>query len=64
MQEITWTNCAEELPPSTPDWIIVSDGYGTHICDGMAVNHDYGICIDVEAKWAPYTPEKWKELNK
>lgn len=71
--EITWTNCAERMPPKTTTIIVksstdkafISIGYELH-AHKLAYCRSYGtndMFNSYEYKWTPYTPEKWKELN-
>ena len=63
MTEITWTNCADEMPPDDRTRVIIK------IYDGYIVDHaswftKYRRTLVADlARWAPYTPEKWRELN-
>lgn len=60
MTKITWTNCADKMPPDDFNEIIVSAcGYYT-IHDGKDLK--YWISTD-HVKWTEFTPEKWKELK-
>ena len=68
--KITWTNCADKRPPYDP--IIIKDmrssaiyrthGEGFLLCQRERSYGFTGSLKDYE--WTPYTPEKWKELNK
>lgn len=66
--EITWTNCADEMPPSAMQVITDNEGY-YNIITGKTL-HDTASFREIEQKtmshlyWTPYTPEKWEELNK
>lgn len=66
---ITWTNCADEMPPSTLQVIVVNlEGY-YKITKGKNL-HDLASYREIEQKtmshleWTPFTPEAWAELNK
>ena len=64
MTEITWTNCAEKMPPNDSDLgLILRDSVGTNRTTGICVNYDYGFVIDLDAEWTIYTGEKWEYLN-
>lgn len=58
--EITWTNCADKMPPD--GWVIIEDSWGMERTNTL--KSDYGICVDLDAKWTEFTKEKWEELNK
>ena len=64
MTEITWTNCAEKMPPDDLDIII--DTWTGHKFKsvGWILKHEVNAFGLANFKWTPYTPEKWKELNK
>lgn len=62
MQEITWTNCADAMPPDEGLFIICGVKF-QYI--NMLTGRDIHNLLNFRAfKWTPYTPEKWKELNK
>ena len=59
--KITWTNCSDEMP------------YGYNRCIIKLTHNNELFIIRPEWfvfgkpymwHWTPYTPEKWKELNK
>lgn len=58
--QITWTNCADQMPLDDEDIIVSACGYFT-IHEGLDLK--YWLSVD-HVKWTPYTPEKWKELDK
>jgi hypothetical protein len=67
--QITWTNCADEMPPDDETTIICT--YGGGMIDKMhamifhaAVNLSRKMNGETYIGWTPYTEEKWKELNK
>jgi len=66
--EITWTNCADEMPPAAAKVIVDEEGY-YNITTGKQL-HDLASYREIEQRtmshmeWTSYTPEKWKELNK
>lgn len=74
MQQITWTNCADAMPPlttriivkSSTDKAFISIGHEMHErkltdCKVYGTNDMFN---SYEYKWTPFTLEKWKELNK
>lgn len=67
--EITWTNCAEKMPPDDESMIICT--YGNCFIDKMngmifhaAVKLSQKVNGDTDIKWVHYTEEKWEALNK
>lgn len=60
--KITWINCADAMPPDDGNLVIVKDLDGLVCKEGYIVNA-WKDRFDETAKWTPYTPEKWKELN-
>jgi len=59
--EITWTNCAEQVPPNGLRVIIHAYGeYMKFVWDADMLNH----IASSKTNWTPYIEEKWKELNK
>lgn len=61
MSEITWTNCADEMPPDDELLPIILYDMGNL----SVINAAWLHCINKpNAKWCEHTPEKWKELNK
>ncbi len=65
--KITWTNCADAMPPDDDTKVIVMDiptqGTGTVTGHELKDLQDYWG-DNAETQWTPYTPEKWKEINK
>lgn len=62
-QEITWHNCAEQMPP---DDVILNDIGGCiliHKKGGLTMYENI-LLNNFEFRWTPYTKEKWEELNK
>ena len=61
--EITWTNCAEKMPPDDLDIII--DTWTGHKFKsvGWILKHEVNAFGLANFKWTPYTPEKWEELK-
>jgi len=71
MPEITWTNCADAMPPDCLTYEIIY-----HLSDGSfhkGSGHTLHFCIKEFSNpdklrsllyWIPYTPEKWEDLNK
>lgn len=62
--KITRTNCSDEMPPDDEDIII--DTWTEHKFKsvGWILKHEANFFGLDNFKWTPYTPEKWKELNK
>ena len=65
--QITWTNCADEMPPDDKTLVIVN------IADKQTtINTGHKLHILCQptsklfkvTKWCHYTPEKWKGLTK
>jgi len=63
MTEITWTNCADEMPPKIPMLIICKWPEALNYVS-IQTTEFLWQCLNPHTKWTPYTPEKWKELNK
>ncbi len=63
MTEIIWTNCADEMPTDDKTRIIVWIYEGCIIDHGTWFARYARTLIEDQAKWAIFTPEKWKELN-
>ena len=64
--EITWTNCADEMPPDDNTEIIIR-----HIEDkepiltpANEVFYDIDTLYKECWEWIEFTPEKWEKLNK
>lgn len=64
MTEITWTNCAEQMPPEDKTRVIIKVYDGYIIDHGEWFRRYKSTLIAESASWTLYTPEKWKELNK
>lgn len=67
MQEITWTSCADEMPPDNQKTIFRRTDkdkffFTKNVPDAHSLTF-YIRNIDV-LQWTLYTPEKWKDLNK
>lgn len=62
--QITWTNCAEQMPPDEQTKIIINDGNNYYIFEGYMIHIGWMKAVAINHKWTEYTPEKWKELNK
>ena len=65
--KITWTKCSERMPPN--DTVIAKVGYDDTLfrVSGILVKQEYNRWknfSDIPVFWTPYTPEKWKELQK
>ena len=61
--EIIWANCADEMPPDD-DMTVITKDMATGLLSTCAGHHLQYWKRDEETAWTPYTPEKWKELNK
>lgn len=68
--QITWTNCAEQMPPNTMKFKLIyrvnseiTFGFGTAF-NVIADIHPRWEEVKCKFEWTPYTDEKWKELNK
>ena len=70
MTEITWINCAEQMPPEDmpPDGKIIARwltnsipmiNYGGVLASVFRSGHQHKL----DWEWTAYTPEKWKELT-
>jgi len=65
--QITWTNCADKMPPYNSDVVIHKFTYSS------VVHKDAGEFLSDKTlqygtreykEWTPYSKEKWEELNK
>lgn len=62
--QITWTNCAEQMPPDDETEIILRCyGILTHT-NGMTALRVHLNPYAGYTKWTEYTEEKWEYLNK
>ena len=60
IMQITWTNCAEQMPPDHIDVIVKANGYET-----IHTGSDLKAWLGIEhVQWTEFTEEKWEELNK
>ena len=59
MIEITWTNCADEMPPDGMRVIILA--FGEYM--KMTWCGELSRVASNKTEWTPYTDEKWEELN-
>lgn len=64
--QVTWTNCADEMPPDgyKIDIIVRSIATKEPKIISTRVAHLLMPSGNSMAEWTPYTPEKWKELHK
>ena len=67
--QITWTNCADKMPPDENIKIIaIFLPSGKHMINyGHILNSVLRIInrnTEHNWKWTPYTQEKWEYLNK
>lgn len=61
--QITWTNCAEKMPPYDHSVAVMVRLIGDKdiICsESKSVNR---LNVDDGYEWTEYTKEKWEELN-
>lgn len=65
MTEITWTNCAEKMPPDDSGTVIYNP-IGTVILFHVeVVNGSFVQLMELHPmRWTEFTKEKWEELNK
>ena len=61
MTEITWTNCAEKMPPDDIGTVIMNDINGCLLF--KALRPILPKELSDKLRWTPYTPEKWDHLN-
>ena len=74
MPKITWTNCADAMPPDDDREIVIQrvvDDPAIFALKGELISTPANeIWFDIDEnkldhwQWVPYTPEAWKELNK
>ena len=66
--EITWTNCADEMPPDDATRVISAVGDSKpYAVSGSLVRAEYLRWKNVSyvpVTWTEFTPEKWEELKK
>lgn len=62
--QITWINCAEQMPPDDEEEIILSDGINNYVFQGYMLHISWMKAVAINHKWILYTPEKWEYLNK
>ena len=60
--QITWTNCAEKMPPDDIRVILMPINFP--ITTTGLKYYLQGKRGFLDYKWTPYTPKKWEELNK
>lgn len=62
--EITWTNCADEMPPDGHPVILKYGDKAPQLrLNGRLPYDEYLIVKNRICYWTPYTDEKWKEIN-
>lgn len=71
---ITWTNCADEMPPDDDREILVKRVGHYHANSAntdqliLTPANEIGFDIDMSNldywQWTEFTPEKWEKLNK
>jgi len=64
MTEITWKNCADEMPPDDYNKIITKHQDKIFEQMGITLHQVVNKFGSSDLSWTPYTPEKWEELNK
>lgn len=65
-RSITWTNCADQMPPDDESrYIFTNLIYNIEATPLIYTGHSVNKLgfLDGDA-WTEYTPEKWKELSK
>lgn len=62
--KITWTNCADEMPPYSRRYIILKLESCNKLFLKIMVSDELKEMDTTDWQWTHYTPEKWKELNK
>lgn len=61
--KITWTNCDDAMPPDTNEHFIIRLLAFPKVIQSIDGNQAQDL-NRYSWEWTPYTPEKWKELNK
>lgn len=64
--QITWTNCAEQMPPDY-EIIIQYKNDAPKLFDGSRFTEQLARLFPQlmrDTKWTEFTEEKWKALNK
>lgn len=64
--QITWTNCADEMPPDGDSEIIIGrvDDPAVILTPANEIYYDMDSNKRNEWQWTEYTQEKWEYLNK
>ena len=64
--QITWINCADEMPPDDDSEIIIGrvDDPAVILTPANEIYYDMDSNKRNEWQWTPHTPEKWEYLNK
>ena len=64
--EITWTNCADEMPPDDETEIIIRhvEDKELILTPANEVFYDIDTLYKDVWEWTEFTEEKWEELNK
>ncbi len=62
---ITWTNCADEMPPDDETEIIIRhvEDKEPILTPANEVFYDIDTLYKECWEWTEFTPEKWKHLN-
>jgi len=66
-KEITWTNCAEQMPPDDETEILIrpiNDNSELILSPAIEVFYDIDAVYKDMWEWTEFTKEKWEELNK
>lgn len=66
MVQITWINCAEQMPPNDKTEVICTRENSIQIVNmkAMILHLNEESSISSGVLWTEFTEEKWKELNK
>lgn len=64
MTEITWTNCAEQMPPYNRKYIIFKLESIDRLFLKIMVGDELNDMDITNWQWTEFTKEKWEELNK
>lgn len=62
--KITWTNCADKMPPDDPNYLIIFSEIDSGLFDKNNGAH-MNLCRTKHLyAWTEFTKEKWEALNK
>lgn len=62
--QITWTNCADAMPPYNRKYLILKLESGNKLFLKIMVSDELKEMDVTGWQWTEYTPEKWKGLVK